>query len=353
MLRYSAFLIVATLVSCSDAVTNPPLQQPTSTTATVGKVETIAKGDGPLFKDYTVLIGDAPLEFRMVAIVGGPTSIGCPETESGVPSCESPRHAVELEPFWMGSCEVTWDEYRLFQFRQESDIDGITGPTPPYMPMDFGMGFDDNPAICATQYAARQYCRWLTVQTGHFYRLPTEAEWEHACRAGTTTTWSFGDDASELGDYAWFKANGQRIYHPVGQLKPNPWGLFDMHGNVAEWVLDKFTLDTWAARAAAGSICRNPIEWPDKEWGRVVRGGSYRNPSDMTRSGSRRASQRSWKMQDPQMPKSIWYLTDARDVGFRVVRPLNPPSAEEQAKYWATSVRKIKRIHDGQMQGER
>ena len=326
---------------------SPPLNQPTGQTATVGQ------GDGPLFQAYTELLDGGKIEFRMVPIEGGATSIGCPDSEQGALSCESPRHAVTLDPFWMGACEVTWNEYRLFQFRQENDVDGITGPTPPYMPMDFGMGFEDNPAICMTQYAARQYCRWLSEQTGHFYRLPTEAEWEHACRAGTTTTWSFGDDESELDDYAWFKANGARKYHPVGQLKPNPWGLFDIHGNVAEWTLDKFDVDTWATRAASGEVVSNPIVWPKKEWGRVVRGGSYRNQADMTRSSSRRASQRSWKMQDPQMPKSIWYLTDAKDVGIRLVRPLIAPTPEKQKKYWEAGVRKIQRIHDGQMQGER
>ena len=109
--------------------------------------------------------------------------------------------------------------------------------------MSFGMGKENFPAISMTHYAAVKYCKWLTAKTGHFYRLATEAEWEYACRAGSNTRYSFGDDESKLGDYAWYYGNSDSKYQQVGKKKPNPWGLYDMHGNVAEWVLDAYVTD--------------------------------------------------------------------------------------------------------------
>ena len=120
----------------------------------------------------------------------------------------------------------------------------MTRPTPPYADMTFGFGRDGQPAICMTHHAAMEYCRWLSAKTGKIYRLPTEAEWEYACRAGTKTAYSWGDDPEKLDEYAWDVNNAEKPM-PVGKKKPNPWGLYDMHGNVSEWCLDHYSADAY------------------------------------------------------------------------------------------------------------
>jgi formylglycine-generating enzyme required for sulfatase activity len=184
--------------------------------------------------------------------------------------------------------------------------------------------------------AARTFCNWLSAKTGRYYRLPTEAEWEYACRAGTTTAYSFGDDPAQLADHAWSFDNSNEKYHPVGQKKPNPWGLFDMHGNVAEWVLDQHDTQFYAKQA--DGVADNPLNTPTTLDPRVVRGGSWDDDPEMLRSAARGKSTPDWKQRDPQIPKSIWYSTDAPFVGFRIVRPLREPNAEERAEKWDKSL---------------
>ncbi len=122
------------------------------------------------------------------------------------------------------------------------------------------------------------YCKWLYKKTGIFFRLPTEAEWEYACRAGSTTIYPFGDDASKLNDYAWYATNSGDRYHKVGEKKPNAWGLYDMHGNVMEWCLDKY-----AENLPGG---RNP-EVTEGAVSRVLKGGSWINGANECRSAWR------------------------------------------------------------------
>jgi len=297
-------------------------------------------------KPYTEVIVGTDIKFDMVPIPGGKFLMGSPENEPGRKPDEGPQHEVEIEPFWMAKYETLWDAYETWSFeldkrRREQTkepatkwdeiADAIARPTPPYTDMSFGMGKKDRPAVCMTLYAAQHFCKWLCAKTGRYYRLPTEAEWEYACRAGTTTAYSFGDDPADLDDYAWYFDNSDDKYHKVGEKKPNPWGLYDMHGNVAEWVLDQYVPDAY--KKFAGKTVKNPIVPVTKEFPVVVRGGSWMDDPEMLRSAARRGSHPDWKMQDPQIPQSIWYLTDAPFVGFRVVRPLRLPTEEEAKLY--------------------
>ena len=171
----------------------------------------------------------------------------------------------------------------------------------------------------------------MSARTGRFYRLPTEAEWEYACKAGTSTAYSFGDDAAKLSEHSWFLNNSYFQYQPVGQKPANPFGLYDMHGNVWEWTLDQFAPPPSAPPSTKRT---NPLAVPTSLYPRVVKGGSWDDGVKNHRSSSRLASEESWKQQDPQIPKSVWYHTDALFVGFRLVRPREIPSIEEIEKYW-------------------
>ncbi|HEX7862657.1 MAG TPA: SUMF1/EgtB/PvdO family nonheme iron enzyme [Verrucomicrobiae bacterium] len=305
-------------------------------------------------KPYKVTIPGTDVTFEMIPIPGGEFTMGSPENETGRKGDEGPQHKVKIDPFWMAKCEVTWNEYELFQFPEEekkrrnmrkSDpaihalADAVSRPTTPYVEMSFGMGKDGYPAISMTQHAANTYAKWLSAKLSQFYRLPTEAEWEYAARAGTTTAYSFGDDASKINDYAWFGDNSDLKYQKVGKKKPNPWGLHDMHGNVVEWCLDQYEPEGY--KQFVGATAENPWIKATMPYPHVARGGSWDdNPKDL-RSAARRGSSASWKQQDPQLPKSIWYLTDAQFLGFRIIRPLKvPPEAQELRKYWTSGVEK-------------
>jgi formylglycine-generating enzyme required for sulfatase activity len=311
--------------------------------------DSVAKTEAEM-KPYTELIEHTEEKFDLVPIKGGKFIMGSPATEPGRKEDEGPQHEVEIDPFWMGKCEMGWDVYEIWA----ADIDiirrqvlgseptirdkfadplTISKPTKPYTDMTFGMGKRGYPAISMTQHSARVFCQWLSAKTGRYYRLPTEAEWEYACRAGTKTAYSFGDDPAELDDYAWHKGNSNEKYQKVGTKKPNPWGLYDMHGNVSEWVLDQ-NEQGFYQKCADQKLVKNPLAIPTEEYNRVVRGGSWDDKPERLRSASRRYSDEGWKEQDPQEPQSIWYLTDAKFLGFRVVRPLREPSADEKAAKW-------------------
>lgn len=288
---------------------------------------------------YSLTIPNTVVSYSMAPVNAGKFSMGSPDNDPWHKPDEQPAHEVSIDPFWMQAHEVTWDEYRLFMFakqagdiaQKDDTVDAVSRPTRPYMEMSFGMGINGFPAISMTQHAANKYAEWLSAKTGEFYRLPTEAEWEYACRAGTTTPYFFGSDPAQLKEYAWYSENSGGKYQKVGSKKPNPWGLFDMLGNVMEWTLDGY------APYKAGAE-KDPWTVQTQPYPASVRGGSWNDPSDQVRCASRVASDPSWKQQDPQLPKSIWYETDAQWLGFRLIRPAQVPSAEEMYKYWNSGV---------------
>jgi formylglycine-generating enzyme required for sulfatase activity len=285
-----------------------------------------AKASEP-FKRYTETIPGSKVKFDMVAIPGGTFTMGSPASEKGRSADEGPQHPVKIAPFWMGKCEVTWDEFDLFwkdkpggkedkEPANNTNADAVTRPTPPYADETWEKGREGHPVLGITHHAAMQYCRWLSLKTGKVYRLPTEAEWEYACRAGTKTAYFYG----RLRDYAWYHDNSEEKTYKVGSKKPNPWGLYDMYGNVAEWCLDHYAKDSYS-RFPTDKPTLGPVVLPtEKRFAHVARGGHWDTEAAQCRSAARLGSNKSWIELDPQRPQSIWWLTSADFVGFRVVR---------------------------------
>jgi len=342
-----ALLMAFFSLSSLDAVADGPA---TADPATEDPIAAATAATEAEMKPYREPLRFTNASVEMVPIPGGTFLMGSPDSEEGRVDDEGKHHEVRVDPFWMGKYEVTWDQYDTWGEKidiirrdlagkkpTERDlvVDGMTRPTEPYTDMSFGFGKGSYPAICMTQHAARSFCKWLSAKTGHYYRLPTEAEWEYAARGGTTAMYSFGDDASDLDDYAISIENSNEQYEEVGTKKPNPFGLYDMHGNVAEWVLDQYAVDTYQNRS--GALVVNPLVIPTTLYPHSVRGGGWDDDPSMLRSAAREGSSEEWKQQDPQLPQSIWYFTDALGVGFRVVRPLLEPSAQEKATKWDKS----------------
>lgn len=279
-------------------------------------------------KAYAITIPETTVSYSMVPIPAGEFVMG-----SSTAKDEQPQHKVRLDAFWMQTKEVTWDEYRLFMFAKQAGelaqgdtpVHAVSRPTRPYVEMSFGMGINGFPAISMTQHAANKYAEWLSAKTGEFYRLPTEAEWEYACRAGAVT------DPSPLADYAWYSANSNGKYQKGEEKKPNAWGLYDMLGNVMEWTADQYA-------PYRPETQTNPWVKATQPYPHAVRGGSWNDPASAERCTARLGSDPSWKQQDPQLPKSIWYHTDAQWLGFRLVRPSKIPAADEMYSYWNNGV---------------
>ncbi|MES2651804.1 MAG: SUMF1/EgtB/PvdO family nonheme iron enzyme [Bacteroidota bacterium] len=290
------------------------------------------------FNNYTQKIEGTALSYDMQPITGGSFLMG---SKTGNPD-EQPVHKVKLDPFWMSKMEITWDVFELFLYKDyevsqstkpvSPAVDAVTRPTKPYLDMTFGMGKENYPALAMTQYNAIQFCKWLYVRTGVFYRLPTEAEWEYACRAGAASDFHFGNDKKALAEYAWYNKNSDKKTHPVGQKKPNAWGLYDMHGNVAEWTYDQYLPNFYAASGT--TEIKNPVAIPDKLYPLVVRGGAYDDDAKDLRASAREVSDPAWKQIDPQIPKSNWWFPEAPFIGIRLVRPLNTPKKEEIEAYY-------------------
>ncbi len=312
---------------------------------------------------YTDKIPGTDVTFEMLPIPGGTFSMGSPADEEGREDVEGPQFIVTVEPFWMAKTEVTWAQYKAYmkmysllkqfesnQVRRVTDanrIDAVTAPTALYDPsFTYEFGEDPQlPAVTMTQFAAKQYTKWLSGLTGEQYRLPSEAEWEYACRAGAKTAYSFGDDPAGLDDYAWHAGNSEYEPRLVAQKKPNAWGLYDMHGNVWEWVLDEYLEDGYQRFAGKKLKAADAVAWPTKAYPRVVKGGSWDDEADRCRCAAKMGSDDpEWSTEDPNLPLSPWWFTTdpSRAVGFRFIRPLNERPKAEMAKYWEPDVEAIK-----------
>lgn len=299
------------------------------------------------FKDFTEYIPQTNVSFEMVAVSGGDFNMGSPESEAFRKPHEGPVQRVRVNDYWMGKVEVTWDEYLAFfnatasegrksleELQRDAGVDAITGATPPWGAPDQGWGKGDRPAITMSHFAAETYCQWLSKVTGKTYRLPTEAEWEYACRAGTDGPYFFkGDpkdysadgfmkkifkpDTSVINSYVIYSLNSEGKTHEPGEVKPNPFGLVNMMGNVSEFCQDWYVPDVYASYSGKPVI--NPTG-PVSGTEHVIRGGSYRSDAADVRSAARDQTRTdAWLVTDPQIPKSIWWYSDCIHVGFRVV----------------------------------
>jgi formylglycine-generating enzyme required for sulfatase activity len=203
----------------------------------------------------------------------------------------------------------------------EQDVDTITGPTPVYG--DITLGYSGSyPAMGMTWHNAMTFCKWLSKKTGNTYRLPTEAEWEYACRAGATAIFGCADDLNQLADFAWYKANSDDEPHEVAARKPNAWGLYDMQGNVREWVSDFYGPQAYQ-QTANTSPAADP-KGPTEGKVHVARGGDYRSSTEDLRCAARAFEEEWWRDGDPQIPKSKWWLPQMDFVGFRIARSIDP-----------------------------
>ena len=262
---------------------SPSVEQPLTDVATVKKTLTPAQ----------LAIGDPIVNsvgMVLVPIPAGEFLMGTPKSEVDFEDEYEPQFRVTLtKSFHLSQSEVTQEQFG-----------SVTGMTPWKDGIRIKEG-NDYPATYVSWHDTVEFCRKLSEKEGVEYRLPTEAEWEYACRAGTTTRYSFGDDAAQLGDYAWMDKNtddiGEVHAHIVGQKQPNPWGLYDMHGNVWEWCQD------WHGDYPDGDVTDSV--GPSSGSRRVWRGGSWLNGENPCRSAYRASD----------LPSFRFY-----GLGFRVVR---------------------------------
>ena len=229
---------------------------------------------------------------KLVHIPPGKFLMGSPKSQPGRSKNEVQHPVTIVQPFYMQSTEVTQEQWTT-----------VMG-TQPWQDQDHSKTGADYPATFVSWNDAVQYCEKLSEQENAEYRLPTEEEWEYACRAGTTTAYSFGDDFGELGKYAWFAENtsnaNEAHAHRVGQKQPNPWGLYDMHGNVWEWCQDRYD-------AYPGDPDTNPFQRRGFVY-RVWRGGSWFSRHQHIRSAHRSGNEPGWRH---------------RNFGFRVVQKID------------------------------
>ncbi|NIS50665.1 MAG: SUMF1/EgtB/PvdO family nonheme iron enzyme [Phycisphaerae bacterium] len=331
---FAGIITAATGALCLTEITLASVNIRTSISPTT---VTSASGLPKKYTETVTSVGGDKISFDMVLIPGGEFLMGSSDNEAGRKDNEGPQHKVRLKPFYLCTTETTYELFWVYYEetvqrdrdkarKKVQDVDAITGPTPIYGDPTMGMGGGTKPAIGATWLNAMTFCRWLSKKTGKKYRLPTEAEWEYAARAGTETVYFFGNDSKQLSTYAWFEDNSEQATHEVAKKKPNPWGLYDMLGNVLEWVQDFYNPTAYAA-AAKKSPVLNP-KGPKQGKVHVARGGSWESGAEDLRCAARAFEEDFWRFQDPQDPKSKWWLPQMGFIGFRVARTAEAAESE-------------------------
>lgn len=252
------------------------------------KAPTDAKKPDP----FVETLPNSVVKIQMIPIPGGTVKIG--------------NQTVTVKPFFMARTETPWEAFDVFTSsgpasrsydQTEFSPDAIARPSKSYILPDLGWGHHGYPVINVSFLSAQMFCRWLASVSTKKYRLPTEAEWELACRAGATGPWKL--DKATLEKSAWYAGNSVQVTHPVGKKLPNKFGLYDMLGNTGEWATDM----------------------EDKP---VLCGGTFLDPPAGITPGTRRRWTPKWQETDPQFPKSRWWLADGKFVGFRIVCEPNP-----------------------------
>ncbi len=308
------------------------------------------------FENFEEKLPGTDVSFKMVAIPGGQFKMGSPADEPYRRPDEGPVREVLVDSLWMAEIEVSWDEYLAFftatssqgrkeAVEQDDETDAISGATPPWGAPDQGWGKGSRPAITMSHHAAETYCKWLSQVTGRTYRLPTEAEWEYAARGGKDTPYFFDGSPSD------FEADGflKKIFKPDTEVfdryvvysgnspdktqqpdvvEANPFGLKNMLGNVAEFCADYY--DPRVYGKYPKGVIRNP-RGPRSGAEHVVRGGSFKNtPKDLRVARRDYTRTTDWLVTDPQIPKSIWWYSDVKSVGFRVVCEYHPEELKNE-----------------------
>lgn len=241
-------------------------------------IDSPVEASRPRAEDYVETIPGTVVAIEMVAM------------PAGLPGVADQRGA------WLSATEVTWDAYDVFVHRLDLPGELRTGvgdatvrPSQPYVLADYGFGHDGFPVISVSHKGASAFCVWLSKRTGRHYRLPTEAEWNAICAAGGEVS-----DDNALLERAWVSENSGRKTHAVAGLSPDVLGLYDMLGNATEW-------------------CTGADGQP------VAKGGCFKDAAAKVRCGARKLPTPAWNMRDPQLPKSVWWLSDASFAGFRVM----------------------------------
>ncbi len=348
--RYALALALLTLPTIAEA------QLPKGVVETRPTTGPTVETDRGWMVPYRERIPGTDFTFRMIPIAGGTFAMGSSPEEAGARADELPQVWIKVAPMWVGQCEVTQREYEQYQqvytvFKEierddpdyskldRSRVDVVTAPTAVYDP-SYQFEYGDSvkhPAVSMTRYAAKQYTKWLSILTQQQYRLPTEAEWEYACRAGSKTRFNWGDEKGDADQYASYLGNAESLSH-VGSKLPNAFGLYDMHGNAGEWTINAYTTNGYRWLKKHEPVdATNAVRWPKGSDYGVVRGGSIHSDVSEIRCASRQiAKEEDWKDQDASSPKSPWWYTSdpARTVGFRLFRSATPLKAALISKFW-------------------